>query len=103
MAKFVYVYTGGAMGATPEEQQKLMDAWMGWFGTLGDAIVDPGNPFGASATVAGDGAAHDGGAAGLNGYTIIEAASLAEATDKAKGCPVLSRGGGVQVYEAMPM
>ena len=43
------------MADTPEAQKAAMDAWMGWFGTLGDDIVDPGNPFGASSTVKSDG------------------------------------------------
>ena len=28
---------------------------------------------------------------------------MAEACDKAKGCPVLSSGGSIEVYEAMPI
>jgi hypothetical protein len=103
MSKFVLVYTGGAMAATPEEQQKAMEAWMGWFGSLGDAVVDHGNPFGQASTIASDGSSSDGGAAGLSGYSIVEADNLAAAGDMAKGCPVLANGGGIQIYEAMPM
>ena len=36
MAKFVYVYAGGQMAETPEAQEQAMQAWMAWFGTLGD-------------------------------------------------------------------
>jgi hypothetical protein len=100
MSKFVYVFTGGTMAATPEEQQNVMQQWGAWFGTIGSAVLDEGNPFGASATVSAAGAT-PGGPAG--GYTIIDAASLEDATDKAKGCPVLSSGGTVQVYEALQM
>jgi len=104
MAKFVLAYTGGGgMGATPEEQQKLMEAWMGWFGSLGESVVDGGSPFGASSLVRSDGSVGDGGPSGLTGYSIIEAASAADAADKAKGCPVLSAGGSVEIYEALPM
>lgn len=102
MAKFVYVYTGGAMAETPEAQEKAMQAWGAWFGTLGGAVTDAGNPFGGSATVKSGGVT-DGGVSGVGGYSIIEAASLAEATAKAAGCPVLDGGGAVEVYEAMPM
>jgi hypothetical protein len=45
----------------------------------------------------------DGGVSALTGYTILSADSLADAVDKAKGCPVLTSGGSVDVYEAMPM
>jgi hypothetical protein len=104
MGKFVLVYTGsGNMGDSPEEQQRIMEAWMNWFGSLGEAITDAGNPFGASRTLTSDGSVHDGGAAGLSGYSIITAENLADAAEKAKGCPVLSGGGGVEVYEAVPI
>ena len=103
MAKFVLAYTGGSMAQTPEEQEKVMGDWMNWFGTLGAAVVDGGAPFGASATIASDGATSDGGRSALTGYSIIEAADVADATTKAKGCPVLASGGSIEVYEAMPI
>ena len=103
MGKFVFLYTGGQMSDTPEAQKAAMDAWMGWFGTLGDDILDPGNPFGASSTVKSDGSSQDGAAGGAGGYSVISANSLSEAASKAKGCPVLAGGGTVEVYEAMPM
>jgi len=101
MAKFVLIYTGGQMQTTPEEQQKAMEAWMGWFGTLGADVVDMGNPFGSSCTVAPDGSSTDTGASDLGGYSVVEAASLSDAASKAKGCPVLAGGGKVEIYEAL--
>ena len=98
MAKFVLAYRGGGMAETEEEQEAAMQAWGAWFGSLGEAVVDGGNPFGASASVGGGEAA-----SGLTGYSIIEAGSLDAATDLAGGCPVLSSGGSVDVYEAIPM
>ena len=104
MANYMLAYTGGgAPDASPEELQKIMDAWMGWFGTLGESVVDAGNPFGPSSTIASDGSVSPGGAAALGGYSIISAESLDAATDKAKGCPILAGGGGVEVYEVVPM
>ncbi|MGO9456042.1 MAG: YciI family protein [Acidimicrobiales bacterium] len=103
MSKFVLVYTGGAMGASPQEQQQAMEAWMNWFGSLGEAVLDVGNPFVGGCTVATDGSATDGGAAGLTGYSIVEAPDLSAAAGLAKGCPVLTHGGGVEVYEALPI
>ena len=102
MAKYVLTYTGGSMGAAPEEQQAIMDRWMGWFGSLGADLLDGGTPFGPSTTVSAGGAA-EGGASSLTGYTIISAADLAAATETAKGCPVLAAGGTVEVYEAIEM
>jgi hypothetical protein len=103
MAKFVLVYKGGKMGETPEEQQKQMEAWGNWFGALGAAVVDGGAPFGPSSSISTDGSVKDGGRSGLSGYSIISADSLGEAAGQAKGCPVLSSGGSIEVYEALPM
>jgi hypothetical protein len=102
MAKFVYVYSGGQMAATPQEQEQQMQAWGAWFGTLGDSVSDMGNPFGTSATVSGGGVS-EGGASKAGGYSIVTADSLSDAAAKAKGCPVLAGGGNVEVYEALEM
>ena len=103
MGKYVLAYRGGAMAASEAEQQVQMERWMNWFGTLGASVVDPGSPFGPSATVGPEGKSSEGGAAGLSGYSIVEAADLAEACTKAGGCPVLEGGGSVEVYESMPI
>jgi hypothetical protein len=102
MANFVLAYKGGSMAETPEAQEAAMQAWMGWFGTLGSAVVDGGNPFGASTAVQSDGS-RGGATASLTGYSILQADSLDAAADLAKGCPVLASGGAVEVYEALPM
>jgi hypothetical protein len=102
MAKFVYLYTGGKLAETPEAQEQAMQAWGAWFGTLGGAVTDVGNPFGTSATVKPDGVAGNG-ASNAGGYSIIEAGSLDDATGKVAGCPILQTGGTVEVYEALAM
>ena len=102
MAKFVFAYRGGAMAETPEAQEAVMNAWMSWFGELGPAIIDGGNPFAASTAVQSDGSSGVA-SAGLTGYSIVDAADLSAAATLAKGCPVLGAGGSVEVYEAMPM
>jgi len=102
MGKFVLAYRGGGMPATEAEQAKVMEAWMGWFGELGAAVVDGGNAFGASAAVGSDGSSTKA-TAGLSGYSVLTADSLDGATTLAKGCPILAAGGSVEVYEAMDM
>jgi hypothetical protein len=99
MAKYVLVYKGGNMASTDEERQAAMAAWGAFLGGLGDALVDAGNPFGPSAAVTADG--NGGASAGLTGYSILSAGSLAEASDKAKGAPVVAGGGSVEVYETI--
>ncbi len=99
MSNYMFGYRGGSMAATDEERQAAMAAWGAWFGRLGDAIVDPGNPFGESTSVGGDGSA----GSALTGYSVIKADSLDAAAALVDGCPVLGQGGSVDVYEAIPI
>ncbi|HMD51960.1 MAG TPA: hypothetical protein VKG62_04540 [Solirubrobacteraceae bacterium] len=99
MTNYVLAYTGGGMASTDAEREAAMAAWGAWFGSLGSAIVDAGNPFGPSMTVASGGAVSEGGNSELTGYTVVQAEDLASAGELAKGCPVLSNGGTVEVYE----
>jgi hypothetical protein len=104
MAKYLYVYHGGSHPESAEAVKEVMNAWGQWFGSLGSAVVDGGNPVGASSTVQSNGSvATDGGANPASGYSLIEASSLDDALAKAKGCPVLSAGGSVEVAEAIDM
>ncbi|HET9777930.1 MAG TPA: hypothetical protein VFP81_01465 [Propionibacteriaceae bacterium] len=102
MAKFVYLYSGGQIAETPEAQEESMQLWTSWFGSIGESLVDMGNPFSVGSTVTAGGAS-DGGASKLSGYSIVNAESLTEAASKAGGCPVLQSGGSIEVYEALPM
>jgi hypothetical protein len=100
MANYVLVYKGGSMAETPEEQQKVMAAWGQWFGGLGQSLVDGGNPFsGQASTISPGGAVTQGASSGLTGYSIIKADDLSAATNMAKGCPVLTSRGSVEVFE----
>ncbi len=99
MAKFLYIYHGGGAPETPEAQDAVMTAWMEWIGGLGAAFIDPGNPVGMSKTVSAAGVADNGGANPCSGYGQVEAASLDEAVDWAKGCPIIADGGSVEVAE----
>ena len=95
MGKYVLVYQGGAMAESEEAQQAAMAAWGAWFGSLGAAVVDGGAPFGASAAVGG------GARTELTGYSVLQADDLDAAVGMASGCPILSDGGTVDVYEAI--
>jgi hypothetical protein len=103
MTKYVLLYTaiGGqaTVAPTPEEQQASLAAWNAWFEGMGKHVVDAGNPFGPAKTIATDGSASDGAASRVTGYSVVEAESLDAATALAKGCPNLTDGGGVEIYE----
>jgi hypothetical protein len=98
------VYHGGSHPQTEDEVKQVMNAWGEWFGSMGSAVVDGGNPVGMSSTVKSDGSvASDGGANPASGYSLVEASSLDDALAKAKGCPILAAGGSVEVAEAIDM
>src|SRR5215470_10399478 len=99
MATYLLAYTGGGMPETEEEQAAVMAAWGAWMQGIGDDLVDGGNPFGPSATIASDGSVTEGGASRLTGYSIVKADSLGAATAVSKDCPILSSGGSIEVYE----
>lgn len=101
MSNYLLAYRGGSMADTDAERQAAMAAWGAWFGQLGEAIVDGGNPFAGSSTVSGGGNVSDGAGSMLTGYSVLKADSLASATELAKGCPVLANGGTVDVYETI--
>lgn len=106
MAKFVVIYSGGSgMAATPEEQERIVGEWGAWYGKLGPAILDGGNPFGASKSIASAGAAAADGPGTLpaTGYTIIDADSLEAAAAACADHPHLSHGGQVSVFETIEM
>jgi hypothetical protein len=103
MGNYLFAYRGGSTPESPEAGKAVMDAWIAWFGELGEAVVDGGAPFGASSTVAVGGTASDGAPSGLTGYSVIAADTLADAANLAGGCPIFDAGGTVDVYEAMAM
>ena len=99
MATYVLAYKGGRMPETDAERDAQMAAWGGWFQNLGAAVVDAGNPFGPSRAVNGDGTISDGAPSALTGYTILTSDSIDAAAKLATGCPILSNGGSLEVYE----
>jgi hypothetical protein len=99
MADYVLLYSGGTMPETKEEQDAVMAAWNAWFGELGGALKDGGNPFTPAAKTIGSGGSVSDGGASASGYSIVTADSLDEAVGKAKGCPVLQGGASITVYE----
>jgi hypothetical protein len=102
MSKFLYIYTGGQLSDTPETREEANQAWGEWFSTLGSSVADMGNPVGSASTVTTNGIT-DGASPQARGYTVVSADSLSEAAAMAKGCPLVGRGGAVQVYEVIPM
>lgn len=100
MANYLLAYTGGGMAETEVEREKAMAAWGQWFGKLGSAVVEPGNPVGASTSIGANGS-NGVAQSGLTGYSVISADSLDAAAALVKDCPILDGGGKVDVYETI--
>jgi len=107
MARFMFLYRGPATPMeefTPEQGAESLAAWTDWMQRVGPALVDPGQPFGASAAVVDDGST--GSASDQNGYSVVEADTIEAATALADKHPFLSEGKGrfqVEVFELLPM
>jgi hypothetical protein len=97
MAKFLYLYHGGNPPASQAEGEKVMQAWMAYFGKMGDRIVDGGAPLAPSRSVAG------APSSAATGYSVIEAPSLDEAEKFTEGHPHLMSGGSIEICEALPI
>ena len=104
MAKYLFVYHGGSVPESDADKKATMDAWGAWMGSLGSALVDGGNPVGQSLTVGPGGkVVRDGGPNPASGYSLIEATSEEDAIAKAKGCPILTSGGSIELAQAFDM
>jgi hypothetical protein len=98
MANYLLTYHGGSMPEGEVAQADVVKAWTDWFGTLGAALVDGGNPVTHTKAISGDGSVMDA-SSGPTGYSIIKADNLDAAVALAKGCPVLGGGANVLVSE----
>lgn len=104
MPKYIFAYHGGKIPETEEEGMQVMAAWSAWLEGMGAAAVDPGNPVGPSSTIhPGGEVTCDGGANPLSGYSLINADSIEQATELARGCPILQAEGTVEVAEIVEM
>ena len=101
MANYLLTYYGGGMPESAEEQAQVMKAWTAWFGVLGDALVDGGNPTSQSRAISPDGSVMDATMA-PTGYSIIKADNLDAAVKSSQGCPVLGGGATIVVSETFP-
>ena len=92
------------MPETEAEQAQVLQSWTAWYGRLGSAVADPGNPLTPVVkSIASDGTKSDGPVGQtVSGYSIITADSLDADVSMAKSCPILEAGGQISVYETFP-
>ena len=92
MPHFLFAYHGGKTPETPEETEIEIGRWQSWFDSIGDSIIDPGNPVGMARRVSASGVCDDCGPNPLSGYTIIQTDSFDRAIEIAKDCPIIGEG-----------
>jgi hypothetical protein len=113
MKDFLLVFRANYTNApksSPEEMQAMTKRWMDWIGGIaaqnklvsrGDRLTNDGKVLKPNNVIA-DGP-YTEIKESIGGYSIISAGSLDEAAEIAKGCPVFSIGGSVEVREINPM
>jgi len=110
MNEFVFLYRGGERPTSAEQGQQVLQRWMAWFKQLSAEghIVDRGQPLERNGKLVGKGKiVTDGPFAEVKdvvgGYTLIKAQDVSQAAELAKGCPILDRGGQVEVRPVMKL
>jgi hypothetical protein len=102
MPTYLITYHGGpGLPSDPEAAQRMVAAFQAWVGDVGAAMRDPGAPLAAAKTVSSGSEADGQAIAPIEGYTTLEAASLADAVALVRSHPFLGRGGSLQVSEAL--
>ncbi|NML39851.1 transcription initiation protein [Chitinophaga sp. G-6-1-13] len=109
MKNFLFLYRADftlAAQRSPEEMQANTKKWMDWIGGIAaqNKLADRGNRLEQTGKVIRpNNVVTDGPFTEiketLGGYTVIQANSLEEAAELAKGCPVLAVGGNVEIRE----
>ncbi|MCU1491894.1 MAG: hypothetical protein JWM85_3299 [Acidimicrobiaceae bacterium] len=90
MANFVFTYRV-PVNYTPARPDTMAE-WGAWFQEMGERVVEQGKPVFESRVLG-----EVGEGARLGGYSIVDAEDFESALTLAKGCPLLTDGGGVEV------
>ncbi len=99
MGKYVLIYYGGSASEGGNNEE-----WGKWFGDLGDKLMDGGNQFATNSQAVSKAGVMPVKDTPATGYSIVKAETMEEATELAKGCPLVKYdNNAVCVYEAMPM
>lgn len=106
MSKFVVIYAAPESAeATMENNDPAaaadgMQAWMDWAGRAGQHLTDMGAPLGNGREISTTGTSDT--AAGVGGYSILEAEDMDQALALMDGHPhLMMPGASIQVYPAL--
>ncbi|ANH82759.1 transcription initiation protein [Niabella ginsenosidivorans] len=113
MKEFLFIYrrdVNNIPKGSPEEMQNETKRWMDWIGGIAaqNKLVNRGNRLELDGRVLkSDSLITDGPYAetkeSVGGYTLVKADTIEEACEMAKGCPIFSIGGTVEVREISVM
>src|SRR4051794_26751170 len=113
MKEFLLVFRGDYKAmpkVSPEEMQANTQKWMNWIGGIAaqNHLSDRGKRLESSGKVLkGDDIISDGPYTEIKesimGFSLIKADSIEEATTLAKGCPIFTPGGNVEIREISVM
>ncbi len=102
MPTYLITYHGaGGPPPSPEARDQMMTAFQAWVASVGDHMIDPGAPLGPSKTVSPEGVSEAAPGGQIGGYSLIKADDLDTAVGLVKSHPFVSRGGSLQVSEAI--
>ena len=114
MKEFLFIYRRDAQSDTiqisPDQIQAMLKPWQDWMGGLAaqNKLVDRGNRLAGEGSVVKPNNVVTNGPyvelkEAVGGYSIVRAKDLKEASDLAKGCPILAVGGTVEVRTVVTM
>jgi uncharacterized protein YciI len=103
MKKFILTYYGEPQFKTAEEAKKHQMAWMEWAKSLGDKIVEMGNPAKPGKNVSSKKIINADDENRFSGYSVVQAIDLDEAVALTKRCPFVIDGGTMGVHELVQM
>ena len=96
MKKFLFIYNPSSEGDSGNDND-----WMAWFTSIGESMIDMGNPFNGGTLVKAGSASEISLATDfIGGYSLVSAKDMAEAVALAKSCP---NAAGLRIFEAIPM
>jgi hypothetical protein len=101
MPSFLVTYHGGGMPEGAEARQQAMADFGAWVGQVGDALTDPGAPLGPAMTVSADGVRSGDADGRVGGYSVLQADDMDAAVALVRDHPFVTRGGSLQVTEAV--
>ena len=97
-------------GYSPDKLQEIMQQWQAWMGGMAakGQLANAGTRLGGnSKTVKPANVVTNGPYAEIKemitGIIVVKAGNIDEATEIAKGCPILKAGGNVEVRDIVPM